>query len=67
MAEYLKKVSEDGGRFLNKTNLHWIANYDGPKIKLDKNFKWMTYFEINEFINYRTTTNPHLRAILSLI
>lgn len=62
-----KNVSEDGGRFLKKTNIHWIINYDGPKIKLIKSYKWITYAELDELIRYKTIVNPHLRAIVSLL
>ena len=60
-------VSEDGGRLFKKRNMHWIIETEMPKIKLPQSYKWLTIWEINEFINKGTYVGPHLRAILSLI
>ncbi len=62
-----KPVSEDGGRFFKKTNIHWIVNYSGPNFSIDESFKWLTYYEIERMIKYKSIVNPHLRAILSLL
>ena len=60
-------VSEDGGRLFKKRNMHWIIETKKSKINLPKNYKWLTLWEINEFINKGVYVGPHLRAILSLI
>ena len=61
-------VTEDGGRLYKKRNLHWIVN---SKIKSNKipnnNFKWMTLWQIREFIKKKDWVSPHLRSILTLI
>ena len=65
----LRKVwfSEDGGRLFKKRNLHWIIESQYKNIPLEKNYKWLSLWEIEEFINNGTYVGPHLRAILSLI
>jgi len=60
-------VSEDGGRLYKKRNLHWIINSEKKIIKLPKTYKWITLWEINQFMKKGTYVGPHLRAILSLI
>ncbi len=60
-------VSEDGGRLFKKRNLHWIIETQSKILKLPKNFKWLTIWEIEQFIIKGTYVGPHLRSILSLI
>ncbi len=60
-------VSEDGGRLYKKRNLHWIINTDKKIIKLPNNYRWLTLWEIEQFMKKGTYVGPHLRAILSLI
>ena len=60
-------VSEDGGRLFKKRNMHWIIETEMPKIQLPQSYRWITIWEINEFINKGIYVGPHLRAILSLI
>ena len=60
-------VSEDGGRLFKKRNLHWIIETNSRKIYLTRNYKWLSLWEIEQFINNGTYVGPHLRAILSLI
>ena len=60
-------VTEDGGRFYKKKNLHWIINTKKNILKLINNFKWLTLWEIDNFIKKGIYVSPHLRAILSLI
>lgn len=60
-------VSEDGGRLFKKRNLHWIISTQKKNIKLKQNYKWMTLYDINQFIEKGTYVGPHLRAILSLL
>ena len=60
-------VAEDGGRFYKKRNLHWIINTKKKVLKLPENFKWLTLWEIDNFIKKGSFVSPHLRAILSLI
>ena len=61
-------VTEDDGRLFKKRNLHWIVN---SNINTDKipgiNFKWMTLWQIREFIKKKDWISPHLRSILTLI
>ena len=60
-------VTEDGGRLYLKRNLHWIIQYNG-KINLPgKTFRWMTLWELDQFIKAGSLVGPHLRSILSLI
>lgn len=59
-----KWVSEDGGRFMNKRNLHWIVETKKNIEKLDDNFKWLTLWEIKQLSKLKTIVSPHLRAIL---
>ena len=60
-------VTEDGGRLYLKRNLHWIIQYNGKIFEPGKSYKWMTLWEIQEFINKGSLVGPHLRSILSLI
>ena len=60
-------VAEDGGRFYKKRNLHWIINTKKKNLKLPENFKWLTLWEIDNFIKKGSYVSPHLRAILSLM
>ena len=60
-------VTEDGGRFYKKRNLHWIINTKKKCLDLPENFRWLTLWEISKFIKKRSMVSPHLRAILSLI
>ena len=61
-----KFVSEDGGRFMNKRNLHWIVQ-SKKKIGIrDRNFKWLSLWEIKQLSLKKTIVSPHLRSIISL-
>ena len=62
-----KWVSEDGGRFYKKTNLHWIIETKKNKIKLPYNYQWLTLWEIHQFIKKGNYVSPHLRSILTLM
>ncbi len=61
-----KLQSEDGGRFMNKRNLHWIVETD-REIKINKKFKWLTLWEIKKLSRLKSIVSPHLRSIISLI
>ncbi len=61
-------VTEDGGRLFKKRNLHWIVNSNIKESKIPSiNFKWMTLWQIREFIKKKDWVSPHLRSILTLI
>ena len=61
-------VTEDGGRLFKKRNLHWIVNSNIKTNKIPSvNFKWMTLWQIREFIKKKDWVSPHLRSILTLI
>ena len=60
-------VTEDGGRLYKKRNLHWVVQYTGKINVPSKTYRWLTLWEIKEFINKGSLVSPHLRAILSLI
>ena len=60
-------VTEDGGRLYKKRNLHWVVQYSGEIDIPSKTYRWLTLWEIKEFINKGSLVSPHLRAILSLI
>ena len=62
-----KWVSEDGGRFYKKSNLHWIIETEKEKIKLPFKYNWLTLWEIHEFIKKGNYVSPHLRSILILL
>ena len=64
----IKKLqSEDGGRFMNKRNLHWIVEID-KDIKLkNSDFRWLTLWEIKKISRSSSIVSPHLRSIISLI
>ena len=62
-----KFVSEDGGRFMNKRNLHWIVQSNRKIIINDKSFKWLSLWEIKQLSLKKTVISPHLRSIISLI
>ena len=62
-----KWVSEDGGRFYKKSNLHWIIETKKTKIKLPYNYQWLTLWEIHQFIKRGNYVSPHLRSILTLL
>ena len=60
-------MTEDGGRLYKKRNLHWVVQYSGEIDIPSKTYRWLTLWEIKEFINKGSLVSPHLRAILSLI
>jgi len=61
-----KLQSEDGGRFMNKRNLHWIVETD-KEIETNQKFKWLTLWEIKKLSRLKSIVSPHLRSIMSLI
>tara|TARA_B100001057_G_scaffold495710_1_gene595366 strand:+ start:373 stop:1152 length:780 start_codon:yes stop_codon:yes gene_type:complete len=59
-------VSEDGGRLFNKRNkiiLSEVENY--KSIKLKKNFRWFTLWEINYLLKKNAFVSPHLRSFVA--
>ena len=60
-------VTEDGGRLYKKRNLHWIIQYNGKINIPGKTYKWMTLWDLDQFIKLGYYVGPHLRSILSLI
>ena len=60
-------VTEDGGRLYKKRNLHWIIKYNGKINIPGKTYKWMTLWDLDQFIKLGYYVGPHLRSILSLI
>ena len=60
-------MSEDGGRFFKKRNLHWFIETKKKYKNFGENYKWLTLWDIRMFIKKGTYVNPHLRAMLSLI
>jgi dTDP-4-dehydro-6-deoxy-alpha-D-glucopyranose 2,3-dehydratase len=66
----LKKywVNEDGGRLYKKRNLHYIINTEINDYQIPgNNFRWMTLWQIREFLKKKNCVSPHLRSILTLI
>ena len=60
-------LSEDGGRLFNKRNLGLVKNIDFEQIgDLDDNFKWISKFQIIQFINHGPYVNPHLARLIFL-
>jgi oxidase EvaA len=60
-------VTEDGGRLFKKRNMHWIIQYNGKINVPGKTFKWLTLWDLHQFIKKGSLVGPHLRSILSLI
>jgi oxidase EvaA len=58
--------SEEGGRLYKKRNFGMIVNTN-KEIKLPKNFKWMTMYQIKKLIFLNAIVNPHLRSLISFI
>ena len=60
-------LSEDGGRLFNKKNLGLVRNIEFEQISdLDNNFKWVSKFQIKQFINQGPYVNPHLARLIFL-
>jgi oxidase EvaA len=60
--------AEDGGRFYLKRNLGILleAKRDGNKITLpNKDFVWLSLFQIKKLTKENAWINPHLRSLLS--
>ena len=53
-------MSEDGGRFFKKRNLHWFIETKKKNKNFGKNFKWLTLWDIRMFIKKGTYVNPIL-------
>jgi oxidase EvaA len=60
-------VTEDGGRLFKKRNMHWIIQYNGKINTPGKTYKWLTLWDLQQFIKKGSLVGPHLRSILSLI
>jgi|688.fasta_scaffold235599_2 oxidase EvaA len=61
-------LTEEGGRFYLKKNLGILleTRREGHKIVLpNKDFIWLSLFQIKKLINESAWVNPHLRSLLS--
>jgi oxidase EvaA len=61
-------LAEDGGRFYLKRNLGILleTTRDGKNINLpNKDFMWLSLFQIKELMKENAWVNPHLRSLLS--
>ena len=60
-------TSEDGGRFLNKRNRSVLIEIpEKIKIKLpNKNFRWLSLYQIKALLKENAWVNPHLRGIIA--
>ena len=56
-------VTEDGGRLYKKRNLHCIIQYNGKINIPGKTYKWMTLWDLDQFIKLGYNVGPHLRSI----
>ncbi len=63
---YAKWQSEDGGRFLQKSNYNMIVEID-EEIEFPDSFIWMTLFQIKKMLQIENMISPHIRGIISVL
>lgn len=63
---YAKWQSEDGGRFLLKSNYNMIVETD-DEIEFPDSFIWMTLFQIKKMLQIENMVSPHIRGIISVL
>ena len=63
---YAKWQSEDGGRFLQKSNYNMIVEID-EEIDFPDSFIWMTLFQIKKMLQIENMVSPHIRGIISVL
>jgi len=63
---YAKWQSEDGGRFLLKSNYNMIVEID-EEIEFPDSFIWMTLFQIKKMLQIENMVSPHIRGIISVL
>lgn len=63
---YAKWQSEDGGRFLQKSNYNMIVEID-EEINFPDSFIWMTLFQIKKMLQIENMVSPHIRGIISVL
>jgi len=63
---YKQWLSEDGGRLNKKRNLGIIIEIpEKTKLKISKDFIWMSMWQIKECLKYNSWINPHVRGLIS--
>tara|TARA_B000000565_G_C23776025_1_gene374096 strand:- start:728 stop:1516 length:789 start_codon:yes stop_codon:yes gene_type:complete len=61
-------LNEDGGRLNKKRNRGLVKNVAYEDIQLEnQNFAWLSFHQINQFINQGNYVNPHLARLIYLI
>ena len=63
---YAKWQSEDGGRFLQKSNYNMIVEIN-EEIDFPDSFIWMTLFQIKKMLQIENMVSPHIRGIISVL
>ena len=65
---YKQWLSEDGGRLNKKRNLGMILEIpEKTKLKMPKDFIWMSMWQIKECLKYNAWVNPHVRGLISCL
>ena len=65
---YKQWLSEDGGRLNKKRNLGIIIEIpEKIKLKISKDFIWMSMWQIKESLKYNAWVNPHVRGLISTL
>ena len=65
---YKQWLSEDGGRLNKKRNLLMILEIpEKSKLKIPKDFIWMSMWQIKECLKYNAWVNPHVRGLISCL
>ena len=65
---YKQWLSEDGGRLNKKRNLGIIIEIpEKIKLKISKDFIWMSMWQIKECLKYNAWVNPHVRGLISCL
>ena len=61
-------LNEDGGRLNQKRNRGLVKDVPYDQIKVENaNFAWLSFHQINQFINEGKLVNPHLARLIYLI
>jgi len=63
---YAKWQSEDGGRFLQKSNYNMIVEIN-EEIEFPDYFIWMTLYQIKKMLQIENMVSPHIRGIISVL
>lgn len=63
---YRQWLAEDGGRFLDKSNLNMLVDVDPLVLpEFPDEYRWFTLSQIKQLLHEDNYINPHVRGILS--